>query len=540
MPRFSIVIPTQSRPDTLRYSLQTALGQNRTDIEIIVHESGRDPRVASVMAEVNDPRVRYFSTQDRVRMSENWERALRHTTGEYVFFMGDDDGLLPNACDIADRILIHQQSELLSWQPAIYFWPEFFDQSKRDMLLVLYGQTARCTVKDSSMALDLAYGFRLPYIELPMIYNSFVSRSIIERAYDRRQAYFVGSAPDTVSGPINLYLTRSYLRLNRPLSVSGVSHHSTGHRWFSGDRKLQEAARDAFGQMWIHPTMVASHNSIIIMGNELLMVKDAFFPGKPPTLKYRQMLLSALADSADHLVQYESTLEQCRQIAALNGVSMGDLKLPDRQTKEPTIAVGQVEIEPGLVHETVNGKTCGIANILDATRELDRRLSQDSSVDIDVVTERAQVREINPEKDFETTLSFNPAGNAFALLGSGWSRLEHWGVWSIGHRSELVLKVGRPYDGAITFRVVGQVFCPPRKLSGALCLNGTMLGGIDLTLANPHLDVLLQAASVNLATGDELQIVFRIDAAKTPAEIGLNADTRALGIGLQTITVSGL
>lgn len=538
MPRFSIVIPTQGRPDTLRHSVRTALAQDRDDIEIVVHESGRDPRIASVLAEIGDPRVRYFSTGTRVRMTENWERALQQTTGDYIFVMGDDDGLLPGACDIADSILTDHSVELLSWQPAIYFWPQFFDSSKRNMLLALYGITTRCTFKDPSTVLDSAYGFRLPYIELPMIYNSFVSRSITQRAYERRSAYFAGSAPDTVSGPVNLYFARSYLRLNRPLSVSGVSQHSTGHRWYSGDRELQEAAtREAFGQVSIHPTMVASRNPIINMANELLIAKDALFPGEFPTLKYRQMLLSALAEPSGHPSEREATLEQCRQIAALNGVQNLDLSHP--QMEEPKIAVGLIEIEPGVVHETVDGKACGLASILDATQELHRRLPRDWRKDIDVATERAQVREISIDQGHETALSFDANGNGYARLASGWSRLESWGVWSIGRHFDLVLPLARPHDGPMTFRILGEVFCPPRKLSVALCSNGRTLSDKDLTLVSPHLDMTLHATNASLAPGDELQIVFKIDAAKTPAEIGLNGDTRALGIGLRTVTISG-
>ncbi|MEY2505359.1 MAG: hypothetical protein QOG27_1639, partial [Verrucomicrobiota bacterium] len=60
-------------------------------------------------------------------MTENWERALQAATGEYLFFLGDDDGLLPEACTIARRILEKQPAEILSWRSAQYFWPDFFE-----------------------------------------------------------------------------------------------------------------------------------------------------------------------------------------------------------------------------------------------------------------------------------------------------------------------------------------------------------------------------------------------------------------------------
>ncbi|MEY2528786.1 MAG: hypothetical protein QOJ05_876, partial [Verrucomicrobiota bacterium] len=108
MPLFSVVIPTRARPDTLRHALRTVVAQSEQDLEIIVHESGDDPATASVLSQFDDHRIRSFKTVEPVRMTENWERALQAATGEYLFFLGDDDGLLPEACTIARRILEKQ------------------------------------------------------------------------------------------------------------------------------------------------------------------------------------------------------------------------------------------------------------------------------------------------------------------------------------------------------------------------------------------------------------------------------------------------
>ena len=124
---FSIVIPTRARPDTLRHALRTVLAQTDGDFEVIVHESGDDPATAATVAEFDDPRVRFFKTGEPMRMTENWERALAHVRGDYVLFIGDDDGLLPDACAIAREILNAKPGFVLSWLPASYFWPRYFD-----------------------------------------------------------------------------------------------------------------------------------------------------------------------------------------------------------------------------------------------------------------------------------------------------------------------------------------------------------------------------------------------------------------------------
>src|SRR5215216_1086828 len=232
MPMFSVVIPTRARAETLRHALRTVVAEAEQDLEIIVHESGDDPATASVLAEFDDHRIRSFKTVDPLWMTENWERALRRATGEYIFFLGDDDGLLPNALAIARHILSVNSVDLLSWRPAQYFWPDYFEVELRDRMSSVHGIEMKCILKDSRTALYSAYRFREYYIEMPMIYNSFVARKLIEKAYGLRGRYFVGSAPDVVSGVINLYFSRQFLRCNRPLSISGLSRHSTGRRFF--------------------------------------------------------------------------------------------------------------------------------------------------------------------------------------------------------------------------------------------------------------------------------------------------------------------
>ena len=44
MPRFSIVIPTRQRADTLRFSIETALAQTHPDFEVVVQNNGNDRR----------------------------------------------------------------------------------------------------------------------------------------------------------------------------------------------------------------------------------------------------------------------------------------------------------------------------------------------------------------------------------------------------------------------------------------------------------------------------------------------------------------
>src|SRR5882724_8704509 len=239
MPKFSIVIPTCSRPDTLVGTLRTVLDQTYTDIEIIVHESGTDPRTEALFAEVRDQRVRYIGTANHLHMSENWERALGDATGEYVTLLGDDDGLLPSACADAAGILEAHPAEAITWTKPSYYWPQAPDVPRRNRLITLVTDTSAVEVKSSRETLDIVYQFRAWYTQLPMIYSSFVRNSLIERVRSAHGRYFVNEAPDIASGVANLLYSNEFLCCGRPLSLAGRSHHSTGYQYVFGDARLR-------------------------------------------------------------------------------------------------------------------------------------------------------------------------------------------------------------------------------------------------------------------------------------------------------------
>lgn len=99
-PRFSIVVPTRNRPETLRHSLATCLDQDFDDYEILVSDNS-DPAAAAQVAEIvavaASSRIRYLPPERPLAMSANWERGLSQVRGEYVTVLGDDDGLMPYA-----------------------------------------------------------------------------------------------------------------------------------------------------------------------------------------------------------------------------------------------------------------------------------------------------------------------------------------------------------------------------------------------------------------------------------------------------------
>ncbi|MGT2436993.1 glycosyltransferase family 2 protein [Bradyrhizobium betae] len=246
MPLLSVVVPTLDRPDTLRHALATMACQPaHADCEFIVQNNGGNPEIAKAVADLQDERFKHFASETVLTMTDNWEAALGHASGEYIAFLGDDDGLMPYACATASDLLSGRKIDLLSWRAYSYYWPGYYHPAFRNRLLAEIDLASSAKHVSSRDELARIFGFQVHYAHLPMIYNSFVRRTVIDRMRAVGGRYFIGLSPDVASGIANAALTESFVRLSRPLSMAGFSQHSTGHALFFETSDLLETSRGA-------------------------------------------------------------------------------------------------------------------------------------------------------------------------------------------------------------------------------------------------------------------------------------------------------
>jgi glycosyltransferase involved in cell wall biosynthesis len=539
MPRISVVIPTRARPDTLAHALRTAVEQRDVDLEIIVHESGDDPRIAAVVAAVGDERTRHLKTGQPVPMTTNWERALEAATGDFVTFIGDDDGLMPGACARAGRILAEHRAEMISWRPAVYYWPRYLRAHQQNRLQVHLEESDAIEVKSSRRALDLVYAFREDYARLPMVYNSFVGRAVVDRVRARLGRYFVGDAPDVCSGIVNAFFSDSFLLSRRPMSISGLSHHSTGHRHFFGDAAQRRAAKeDAFHHLSVHPTLHACDNLTIFLGNEMLMVKERAFPHEGPSVDLEGLLWSALLALDSGLEDVEAGLADISAVARRNGIAPERFVLsPTRPERGDGAPQGVFAAGIDGVMIDIDGSALGVANVHDATRVLETLLPPDRPPV--VRPESPQLRAI-PASSLSTAIDFGDRGNGALLLRFGWGGLEPWGVWTVGPRAEVVLPLEGRSTRPVKIRIEGQMFVHARAPAarGRVAINQGRPVPFEATLARPEVGIELAVDPRDMAKGSRLVLHFEIDRPTAPADVAVSADTRRLGLGLRRIVVA--
>jgi glycosyltransferase involved in cell wall biosynthesis len=95
MAKVSICIPTYNRSDLLKYAIESALNQTYTDFELIICDDGSNDNTSEVVAQWNDPRIRYIQHPLNIGRSQNMRSGFEAAIGEYFVKFDDDDALTP-------------------------------------------------------------------------------------------------------------------------------------------------------------------------------------------------------------------------------------------------------------------------------------------------------------------------------------------------------------------------------------------------------------------------------------------------------------
>ncbi len=181
--KFTVIIPTRERPDTLEWSLKTCTAQDYDNFEIIVSDNFSQDRTREVVEAAKDKRIRYINTGKRISMTGNYEFALSHATGDYICIIGDDDGLMPNALEELNKLLSETEIEAISWKKAVYIWNQHYKPELRNTLQISLKPGLQ--MYDAAEAIKTLLEFKpdakLTFNDLACLYHGFVRRATIDR-----------------------------------------------------------------------------------------------------------------------------------------------------------------------------------------------------------------------------------------------------------------------------------------------------------------------------------------------------------------------
>jgi hypothetical protein len=246
--KFSVVIPTRNRPNTLASALRSCMEATFSDCEILICDnSDLGPRTAvrDLVDSIADRRVRLIENPETpCSMSRNWSFAVHEAVGEYVTVLGDDDGMLEFGLPVAEQVLRESEADVLLWPGSCYRWPDCAEVNRRITLFLSHGSHPGCTEWTKvcgKQFLQSVLNWPMSYHSFPMLYNAVVRKSIFAPLISRVNDFLLGQSPDIFSGVAACVLGKSFVRTDTSLTLQGLSGKSNGLAFMvlAGDPELK-------------------------------------------------------------------------------------------------------------------------------------------------------------------------------------------------------------------------------------------------------------------------------------------------------------
>lgn len=313
--KMNVVIPTKDRADTLEWALKTALNQRYPNYTVWVSDNFSSDNTKEVVESFKDERIVYINPGKRLSMSRHWEFALDHVSEGYVMVLGDDDGLYPDAVQIAADLLVKENLRAIAWNTSSYEWPGIGDIFRQPLSDYYH-------IRQSKDVLNIAKDDVTKTRFLPGLYWGFIDVTLIREIKRRDGSFFHSSVPDYYSASVLSGSIDKYIFSAAPLSISGASLNSTGGAFIFPEKytKKPEVGFIEESDIPVHSSIVLGTDGITVLADAYLNAADRCAALPPLNMnKFIGLTFQILATCGSR-VKYESNLPVLKKIAELNSL----------------------------------------------------------------------------------------------------------------------------------------------------------------------------------------------------------------------------
>lgn len=230
-PILSIVIPTKGRYECLMDLMSYILSWKEENFELLIQDNNEDnsPFINFIKKFDGDRRLNYFHEPKVISIIENSERAVQNSSGKYVCYIGDDDGVISQIIDIATWM---EQNGVDSFNCAhgSYLWGDFrmYNRSKKRSLagLLTYKKSARYSL----IQLDPVHEVNVilqsganTMARVTRVYQGILSRQLLDKVKASTGSYFPGPVPDMTNAVASAFLAEKHVFMEYPIIIAGGS-----------------------------------------------------------------------------------------------------------------------------------------------------------------------------------------------------------------------------------------------------------------------------------------------------------------------------
>jgi glycosyltransferase involved in cell wall biosynthesis len=229
-PLLTIILPIGDPRPTLTKTIDSVLSSDEQEFQLLISDNTQG-KLLLEERHVQDRRVHRVVQPNRISMADHWRELLKISSGEWICFMGADDGVVTRNLPKLITFLRTSKYKVVSTHRVEIDWDQNF------LAKAWTFPASKCS-EDSSILYwptRLASLFPHFFFDLPMPYNKAIFRR--EEVADFLESHdkLYELTPDYFLAFFLAGKTRVGEFLDLPVFVHGGSEHSNGYQYTSGN-----------------------------------------------------------------------------------------------------------------------------------------------------------------------------------------------------------------------------------------------------------------------------------------------------------------
>lgn len=227
--KYSIIIPVNNEINHLPEVITSIITQEYDDYELIISDDSSIDGTAEYIDTLKHPNIKAIHTTKKLTVTEHFDWAQTHASGQWQMFLGGDDGLQPYFFKLADRLTEIAARKnirtIASWR-AYFFWNGC--QSNYGDIAVSYNARYIFKIKNSKKEMYKALKENddgCGYFDLPQMYTtSLFHSSLIGELRAKQEGQFVTyGVTDANMAALSITSEKNFLYSYMPLGWVGTS-----------------------------------------------------------------------------------------------------------------------------------------------------------------------------------------------------------------------------------------------------------------------------------------------------------------------------
>lgn len=226
----SIVVPTKNRYPYLFKLMEVIDSFHSNDIELVIQDNNEDNTTILDYFKKNGKKdyIVYDWHKEALPVYLNSDYAVRNSSGDYVCYIGDDDGVSKYIIDCCKWMRVNN-IEAVYPRGYYYYWPDAHISDRYKGSIKWPELKTNMIIHDSTQELSklLADGITTDGT-LPRLYHGIVKRSALDLVWEKCGSYFPGASPDIANGVALAFVVDKFATIQFPICYSGASKHLGG------------------------------------------------------------------------------------------------------------------------------------------------------------------------------------------------------------------------------------------------------------------------------------------------------------------------